>query len=156
MTTNPLSALGLAALEYSAERGWPVFPVEPRGKRPLVAGGFHSASTHPEAVCAWWDVHPDANIGFSPGAAGLLVLDFDRPEAETFAAELGLLDVPTLEVVTARGRHLYFRLPRGVTIGNVSTWAAAGIDVRSANGYVLLPPSVHPTGHVYTWRGELE
>ena len=26
-----------------------------------------------------------------------------------------------------------------------------GIDVRADGGYVLAPPSIHPSGHVYTW-----
>lgn len=152
----PLSTLGLAALTYSQEYGWPVFPCEPRDKKPLTPHGFHDASTHPEAVCAWWDKWPDANVGFYPGPAGLVVFDLDSDEAEAAAASLGLLNVPTLEVLTSRGRHLYFRVPQGVAIGNVSRWADRGLDVRSANGYVLLPPSVHATGHVYVWRGAVE
>lgn len=152
----PLSPLGLAALSYSQEFGMPVFPVLPRGKKPLIDGGFHGASTHPEQVAEWWDRWPDANIGFSPGSCGWLVTDLDSAEAEALAREVGLLDDVTLEVLTRRGRHLYFRLPRGVTIGNASLWEERGIDIRANNGYVLLPPSVHASGHVYSWRGELE
>ena len=149
-----LSVCGLEALRYSQESGWPVFPVEPRGKVPLIPGGFRSASTHPEQVCDWWDGFPLANIGFSPGAAGLIVLDIDGPLGEATARELGVFTTPTVEVVTSRGRHKYFRLPIGVTLGNESPWT--DLDVRAHNGYVLLPPSVHPSGHVYSWRGARE
>lgn len=149
----PLSPLGLAALTYSQEYGWPVFPVEPRGKKPLVDGGFHAAATHPEQIAAWWDRWPDANIGFCPGSFGLFVLDVDGPEGLAAARDAGALDVATLEVVTSRGMHRYYRLPAGVVVGNRSL---RKLDVRAHNGYVLLPPSVHASGHVYTWRGEIE
>jgi len=148
-----LSELGLAALSYSQELGWPVFPVEPCGKRPLIANGFHGATTHPEQIAAWWDRWPHANIGFCPGSHDLIVVDIDGPEGERLADNAGVLEIDTLEVRTARGVHRYFRLPAGVTIGNV---ARAQLDVRAHNGYVLVPPSVHSSGHVYTWRGVIE
>ena len=152
----PLSRLGLAALSYSQEYGMPVFPVIPRKKKPLTENGFHDASTHPEKICEWWDRWPNANIGFSPGSMGWVVLDIDNADAEEVARELGLLDTPTLEVVSHRGRHLYFALPKGVTLNNRSPWKNQGIDIRSASGYVLLPPSIHASGHEYAWRGSLE
>lgn len=148
-----LSPLGLAALVYAQEYGWPVFPVVEHGKSPLIDGAFHNASSHPEQVCAWWDQWPNANIGFSPGSFGLLVVDIDGPTGEVLAREAGVFDAETLECVTARGVHRYFRLPNGITIGNQKL---NQIDIRASAGYVLLPPSIHESGHVYTWRGELE
>lgn len=135
-----------AALSY-AGYGWPVFPCH--GKEPVVEGGFHSATTDAERLRAWFGPR---NIGFVPGRAGLIVLDFDGPEGEASALRLGLLSEPTLAVLTRRGRHLYYRHPGG-TIGNRKL--AAGIDVRADKGYVLLPPSVHPSGHVYAWVGKV-
>lgn len=158
---SELSPLGMAALTYSQEYGMPVFPLRPRDKKPLIpksAGGdgFKDASTHPEQICAWWDEEPNANIGFSPGSMGWIVIDVDGPEAEAYARSLGMLDVSTLAVRTARGHHYYFALPKGVSIGNSSIWDKKGINVRSSAGYVALPPSVHASGHVYTWVGNLE
>jgi hypothetical protein len=153
----PLSPLGFAALTYAVEFGLPVFPLTPRAKKPpLTKNGYLDASTHPEQVCAWWDRWPDANIGAVPGALGLVVLDLDGPVAEAQALEMGLLDVPTATVRTTRGSHLYFALPRGVTIGNSSALQPYNIDVRAHSGYVVLPPSVHETGHVYAWEIPLE
>jgi hypothetical protein len=150
-----LSRLGRAAVVYATEIGLPIFPCEPRGKKPLTRSGFHDATQHIEQVCEWWETNPDANIGFSPGSMGWLVFDLDTAEAIKVAEKLGLLAAPTLECVTARGRHLYFRLPKGVTVGNASRWGNNGIDIRSSAGYVLLPPSVHESGHVYKWLGYL-
>lgn len=150
---KPLSPLGLAALTYSQEYGWPVFPLS-RDKKPLIDGGFHAASSHPEQVAAWWDRWPDANIGFCPGTFGFMVLDVDGPEGEQAAHEAGAFDVATLEVVTRRGGHRWFRLPAGITVGNGKRLPQC--DVRAHAGYVILPPSVHASGHVYAWRGSIE
>lgn len=155
MATVPrLSDLGIAALELAQEYGFRVFPVRPRGKKPLIAdgNGFHDATTHPEQIAAWWDAAPNANIGLYPGASQLIVLDVDGQEGEAAARAAGAFSEPTLEAITSRGVHRYFRLPRGVTVGNI---ARTELDIRAHNGYVLAPPSVHESGFVYQWRGDL-
>jgi hypothetical protein len=154
-----LSPLGLAALELAQEAGFSVFPLTPRGKTPLLAAGdgghgYLDATTHPEQIAAWWDATPRANVGLYPGASQLIVLDVDGPEGERIARSLGAFDVHTLEVVTQRGAHRYFRLPPGVTFSNRSPWPE--LDVRAHGGYVLAPPSIHPSGHVYGWRGDFD
>lgn len=141
-----------AASRYAA-RGWYIFPLGPRGKKPLVDGGrgFHDASCDPDIVAAWWRATPDANIGLAPGRSGLLVLDVDGPDGEAAAGALGLRDVSTLTCTTGRaegGRHLYFAHP-GFPIGNFAL--AVRLDVRCDRGYVVVPPSIHPSGALYRW-----
>lgn len=46
-----MSVLGDAAMEY-ATRGWPVFPLQVRGKAPLTAHGFRDASREQAQVRA--------------------------------------------------------------------------------------------------------
>jgi hypothetical protein len=140
------------AARYAAN-GWPVFPVQPRGKEPLTLTGFKAATTDAAQVSKWWSIWPDANVACVPGQTGHIVIDIDGPEGEAAARALGLLSEPTLTVTTARGRHLWFKHPGG-TIGNVPL--ADHLDVRGDAGYVLLPPSVHPTGAVYRWHGKLD
>ena len=57
---------------------------------------------------------------------------------------------PTVESITARGRHIFFKWP-GWDIRNSVGALAPGIDVRGNGGYVVVPPSVHPSGRRYTW-----
>jgi putative DNA primase/helicase len=79
--------------------------------------------------------------------SGLLVLDLDNPDAVQMAEELGL--PPTTRVKTAKGQHAYFRHP-GFEVRNFVK-KLAGVDARSDGGYVVGPPSTHPTGAVYEW-----
>ncbi len=145
-----MSARAIAA--HYAARGWPIFPVQPRGKEPLTLIGFKAATTDAAQVGKWWETWPDANVACVPGQTGHVVIDIDGPEGEAAARGLGLLSEPTLIVTTARGRHLWFTHPGG-TIANVVL--APHLDVRADHGYVLLPPSVHPSGAVYRWVGHL-
>jgi hypothetical protein len=140
-----------AALRY-AELGWPVFPCAARAKAPLTLDGFHAATTDAEQVRAWWTRWPRANIGHAPGRAGHLVIDIDGAEGQASAVRLGLRAEPTLIVTSTRGEHRYYRHPGG-TIGNRRL--APGIDVRADAGYVLVPPSIHPSGRRYVAVGSI-
>src|SRR5262249_12459163 len=66
-------------------------------------------------------------------------------------AEHGALP-STVEAITGKGRHLYFRWPAGQIIRNKQVnLDMPGIDVRGNGGYVLAPPSIHPSGRAYAW-----
>ena len=56
----------------------------------------------------------------------------------------------TVEVITARGRHIYFKCPQE-PVRNSAGRIGAHIDVRGDGGYVLCPPSIHPSGRHYCW-----
>jgi hypothetical protein len=56
----------------------------------------------------------------------------------------------TVESITTRGRHIFFSWPDR-PIRNSTSKIAPGIDVRGDGGYVLAPPSIHPSGKPYEW-----
>lgn len=147
-----------AALGYAA-RGWRIFPLKPRGKTPLVKGGFKAATVAPAQIRAWWEKWPDANIGIATGqASGILVLDIDGAEGLRSLRRLqercGELLPQTLVCSTGRGFHVYFALEPGQAIRCTTgskEHADEGLDVRADGGYVVAPPSIHETGTVYAW-----
>jgi Bifunctional DNA primase/polymerase, N-terminal/Primase C terminal 1 (PriCT-1) len=137
-----------------AERGLRVFPCRPRDKRPATANGLKDATTEPSTIETWWRHEPDLNVAIATGAASrLFVIDVDGLDAEVglrkLEAEHGALS-PTVEVITARGRHVYLQWP-DCPVRNSASKIAPGIDVRGEGGYVLAPPSVHPSGRCYAW-----
>lgn len=142
------------AIAYAAA-GYPVFPCVPRGKCPVCAHGLSEATTDPDQVRAWWKATPNANIGFR--VDGHIIIDVDGPEGVTSLRDLAQHigePLPRCPAnVTRRGWHLVYRLPAGVgaTIPNRAR-VRPGIDTRIDNrGYIIAPPSVHESGHRYTW-----
>lgn len=145
-----------AALGYLA-RGWSVLPLRPRDKRPIRSWEQwqHARPSEPQ-VRAWFTAWPEANLGIVTGAvSGLVVLDVDAKSGgeEALAGEAALAGPmpPGPEVLTGGGgRHLYLRHP-GFEVPN-RVGIRPGLDLRGDGGYVVAPPSIHPSGQPYRWR----
>jgi bifunctional DNA primase/polymerase-like protein len=144
-----------AAVWYATQKSLPVFPLIPRDKRPLTEHGLKDATTDPAIISKWWADQPEANIGLAMGD-GLFAVDID---GEAGAASLASLEAThgrlpgTVEAVTSNGRHLLFKLPSGVEIRNSASKIGEGIDVRGTGGYLVVAPSIHPSGARYQWKG---
>ena len=141
------------ALNY-ARMGFPVFPCRPMGKEPLgslVPNGCLDATTNEEIIRGWWTKCPNANIGLVTGkTSGLAVIDLDGPEGIASGRRLGLRS--TVSVLTGNGEQLYYTDPNG-SLGNSVKKLSAGVDTRGNGGYVVAPPSLHPNGKRYAWKG---
>jgi len=137
-----------------AHKGIHVFPCLVRSKILATSHGFLDASTDAGVIKEWWRSEPNYNIGIRTGTASkLFAIDLDGLDAEAAIAALECAhgELPaTVETITARGRHVYFRMP-ATTVSCSSGKIAAGIDVKADGGYTLAPPSVHPTGRRYCW-----
>lgn len=145
----PGDAMLRAALAYGAI-GLPVFPCVPGTKRPVTPRGFKDATVDVARITAWWTAMPSAPIGMPTGAAsGLIVVDVDPRNG---GSEIPLAPIPpTLSSHTGGGgRHVYFRWP-GRELRCSQGAIAPGVDVKADGGYVLLPPSPHPSGGAYLW-----
>jgi hypothetical protein len=108
----------------------------------------------PHMLRHWWGLNPSYNVAIATGdTSGIFVVDIDGMDAELelrkLEAEHGQMPV-TVEALTARGRHLYFKMP-DVPVRNSAGKIAAGVDTRGVGGYVLAPPSIHPSGRAYAW-----
>ena len=131
-------ALALAA------RGWPVLWLKPHSKAPATVHGVHDASVDPGTIRAWAARWPEGNVGIATGAPGPDVLDVDDPEAAgDIPQRCHALNGPV--VATARGVQYYLTGTTGRTVG--LGWG----ELRRRGVYVVCPPSVHPTGKLYTW-----
>ena len=127
------------------ERGWAYTPLN--GKRPFLKSwatktvGLDELEQH---------VKRGHNLGVLTGKrSGLIVIDIDTEKG-------GLVPEGLPETVTVRtgggGRHKYFRLPPGATIGNSAGRLGPHVDVRGNGGQVVAVGSIHPdTGMQYTY-----
>lgn len=156
---NVASILHAAARAY-ATNGVAIFPCRPRDKRPASPNGFHDATTDLSQIDRWWTEHPDANIGIALGVNRLFALDVDGPDGQTHLHQLE--DTyqplpPTYQVVTGRpegaGRHHIYRQPADVTVGNTKL-GHPQLETRGDGGYIIAPPSIHPSGTPYQADGK--
>src|SRR6516165_4926773 len=149
-----------AALEY-ARNGIPVFPCDPKTKKPLIATGFKAASTDEQEIRRQWGRWPDAMIGAPTGAkSGMWVADVDKDTSRNFdgmatlrqlIAQHGELPKTLMTITPRGGRHLIFSWANGIDIRNSVGKIGPGIDVRGSGGYVCLPPSARADGARYQW-----
>jgi hypothetical protein len=154
-----MNALVEKALDY-AGKGLPVFPCNAQTKRPLTDNGFYDASADADQVRQWWEQWPNAMIGMPTGErTGFWVLDIDDPESFEQACSI---DIPaTRRVETGKGYHLYFRFDPAKPVRNAQKttkgWpfpSLPGAETRGDGGYVIVPPSIHPSGREYRWRDD--
>jgi len=156
-TANQLAA----AAQWYVTQGWPVFPCHPETKMPLVKGGFKSASRGQAEIALWWRQWPNAMIGVPTGPEiGAWVLDVDNPaEFEAACAKLDLTLPGTKRASSGKGYHYYFAWDDAAPVHNrqqhpKTGWPfpdLPGAETRGIGGYIIVPPSVHPSGRSYAW-----
>jgi len=88
------------------------------------------------------------------GWRGLVVVDWDNVCKMTrwqcsLTRGVYASVVLTYAVHTRNGFHFYF-----FTDEQPHNWHGDGVDVKAAGGYVLAPPSIHPSGHRYEAIGK--
>lgn len=142
----------LAAALWYIEQGAPVFPLQPRGKKPLPGShGLTEATLDTDQIRAWWKACPEFNIGIATGHA-FDVIDFDGPHAIALGyAHLDWWPPIIGKVCTPRpgGNHWLTSPTAGA--GNKTAMIEVpdcdclpkrcAIDMRAMGGYVVAPPS---------------
>ena len=112
----------------------------------------------PSHIEAWTRLYLDCNWALACGPdSGVYVLDIDGPEgkASIDAWERRGWNLPVTRThKTTRGKHLLFNWPEGFAVTISAGKLGAGLDERGKNGYILLPPSLHPSGHRYACEDE--
>ncbi len=144
------------ALAY-ARAGLDVLPLTPGGKTPLgalVAHGKDDASSDAQLARDWWVQCPTANIGVRP-AEGVVIIDVDpRDGGASALVELtrphGGLSPTWTAWTGGGGLHAWFRAP-----GPYKRKLCRGVDLKGHDGYVVAPPSLHPSGTRYVWANDL-
>jgi putative DNA primase/helicase len=151
----------LKQLAVVLDLGFGVFPCraetkdkDHKSKAPLTKHGKDDASRDPAQIVAWGLKHKGCAWGARP-PSGTTVLDIDCKEADGFATltdlecQHGALPrTLTSRTPTNRGEHRVFLTP-GHDYAN-RAGIRPGLDVRSKDGYIIIPPSVITEGP-YEW-----
>ena len=156
---------GIEDLVKSYRRaGAPVFPLAPHDKRPATGHGVKDASLDPNAHSTQF--LGGCNVGVATGFA-FDVIDLDGAAAiRGFAAKLkpgSNFESSALDscfwlferligpvVVTGKGAHIYcLPDPERSNQAKLLEFDGEGVDYRARGGYVVAPPSIHPSGAAY-------
>ena len=139
-----------AALDYVKE-GFKVFPVK-LDKKPLTEHGLKDATQTQQGVKEYWTKWPDAGIGIVTD--NLIVLDFDAKSGgleslELIKSKFGLPDT-RIHGTGGGGFHYIYLNPNGTNVRNATGLGGyPGVDLRAKGGYIVAPPSHHPSGNDY-------
>jgi hypothetical protein len=142
------------------DRGIASLPISYRSKRPnfsaLTKTGDIDENGRPtwermktelpsESDLVLWYGSGISNIGIVTGHQNLVVVDFDNCHAfDLWMATYGSRYASTYKVTSGRGWHLYYYIEDMP----VYTMSWIGGEIK-CSGYVLAPPSIHPSGKPY-------
>lgn len=173
MATVTTDDLLRSALDY-AGRGWLVVPLHDMsighcscqagascksgGKHPRISAWQTKASKDEETINEWWERWPSANVGVVLGeASGVIDIECDTDQAEKTLSDLFGGEFPYCPTYQAsRGKHRLFKWSSDFPKSDQAVVKVHGIEFRIGGGgrgaQSVMPPSVHYTGTIYTWR----
>lgn len=131
--------------------GWCLVPVVKGEKRPAVNWKEYQDRKPTNEELQRWFSDPEVGVGLVTGKiSGVTVIDEDsyKKNGDTSLN----LSSPLVVNTGSGGRHLYFKYKEGT---NNSVNADIAVDVRSQGGFVVLPPTLHPSEKNYEWATEL-
>jgi len=133
--------------------GIATIPIFYKDKRPKIKWQEYQKTMPTDTELQTWFSKQLTNIAVITGWSGLVVLDFDDMSAYSqwlmWATRTGAyteyVAQNTYQVRTGRGVHVYIRLPHPEQNKHLNK-----IDIKANGGYVLVPPSIHPSGKSYS------
>ncbi len=139
----------------AAARGWRLHPLRARSKKAILREWPRLATSNLRELQKMADRYPGCNWGAVAGReSGFFAVDVDDPEAMR-GLEDQFGDLPNgLATITARGYALIFKYPEYLEIRPATNRPCAGIDVRGAGSYIVIPSSTHPSGHRYIYNDD--
>lgn len=143
------------AKEYRA-RNWSIIPLLPGAKKPLVRWKpYQDTAPSDVLITDWWTRFLDAGICLILGpVSGIVAVDVDSSEAEQVLFDLLGGEPKTRKTISGSMKpgkaHYLFRCPNFPTNAKY-TPLHKSLELRGHGGYVVLPPSLHPSGNRYAW-----
>lgn len=147
----------LKAAKYYTKLGYKVFPLVARDKIPAIPHGYKSVfDLKQEDILKYWVNNPLLNIGLPTGAVNdIFVFDVDGEDGKKslfkLESEFGILP-KTATSITSNGKHFLFKYAEGL---RNRARVMPGIDIRADGGYIVVPPSIHPSGKQYRWLNSI-
>lgn len=139
--------------EY-VDLGWSVLPVKPEEKRPYMTNWLQYTKTRAskQTVTGWFSTLSNAGVGVVTGkVSNMVVLDIESDCPYPIEDLLRRYPTQMYSRTGSGGYHLFYQYPTNVTrvANRVGIFERA--DLRTDGGFIVLPPTIHPSGGRYEW-----
>jgi hypothetical protein len=139
------------------DMGLNVIPLNEKTKIPALSSWeeYQHRMVKDEELHKWFD-DSKKNIAVICGkvSGNLVVIDFDNLDILPFLKDIPILQEKTIIVRTGKGLHIYFRVDEKYT--QTRKFENLKVDIKGEGGYVVAPPSVHPSGAIYQFHSETD
>lgn len=154
-----MSSISELAIEY-LESGWSVLPVRPEEKRPFMTNWLQYTHTRASRAVVenWFRSLSGAGVGSVTGrVSNMVVLDVESSCPYRIEDLLRKYPTQMYSRTGSGGYHLFYQYPTSVTRVANRVRIFDGADLRADGGFIVLPPTMHPSGNRYEWvkRGPL-
>ena len=140
-------------LDY-VDTGWSILPVKPSEKRPYMTNWLQYTKTKAtrENVINWFSSLTGAGVGMVTGKiSNIVVLDVECYCPTPIEEILKKYPTQLISRTGSGGYHLFYQYPQNVTRVSNRVRIFEGADLRADGGFIVLPPTVHPSGNRYEW-----
>lgn len=136
------------------DRGWSVLPIAQGKKSPAMQSwtDYTKTAATIEQLDTWFKALTGAGIGVVTGRlSGIVVIDMEADCPTSLDDVLAAFPTGLVSHTGGGGYHLFYKYPPNVEkVGN-RVKIYDGVDIRGDNGFIVLPPTRHPSGGEYKW-----
>lgn len=137
--------------KYYISKGFSVIPIKRKDKQPSIATWKEYQDRLPtdQELVEWFGDNSKHNIAIVTGKlSNIVAADLDSERAVEFAKENSFPISPLSK--TGKGYHIVYRYKDGVRNFQKRD-NLPDIDLRGDGGYIVVEPSIHPSGCQYQW-----
>jgi len=145
-------------IDWALQNNYNFLPLKFKDKLPCIPEwkSLQFRKITQEEITMYFRNGTERNVGFICGniSNGVFVIDFDNiPLFDLFKEQFG---EPTRIAKTGKGYHAYFKSnqpirKQSLDIFDKNNQFFGHIDIQGEGSYVVMPPSIHPSGAAYTW-----
>lgn len=139
------------------EAGYSVIPDKFASKQPAIKGWTNYCNNKPtsQEIENWCNTFDKSNVAVCLGeASGIVAVDLDCVDPAIVEIIERIVPPTKIEKVGNKGWTRFFKYTKGIQTDNVKHNGNIVLEVLSTGKKTTIPPSVHPSGNSYTWKGE--
>tara|TARA_Y100000004_G_scaffold132042_1_gene149025 strand:+ start:2663 stop:4762 length:2100 start_codon:yes stop_codon:yes gene_type:complete len=139
------------------DAGYSVIPDKFMSKQPAIKGWTNYCNNKPteQEIENWCNSFDTSNVAVCLGeASGIVAIDLDCIDPEIVSIIERIVPPTKIEKIGNKGWTRFFKYTKGIETDNVKHNGNIILEVLSTGKKTTIPPSVHPSGNSYTWKGE--